>query len=725
MYDLRLVPYHPLSEKLVDILCKKTQNDNPQFFRIMVAYYFAKLASMQRTVINTHDRGEIPVNIYALNLAPSGYGKGPATTIIEEHVINQFRRRFLSETFPQLAERNCLALAKERAALRGSDPQKELEQLAKDFQSQGPLLFSFDSGTVPAIKQMRTKLLLAGAGSMNLEIDEIGSNLLGQTEVLNAFLELYDVGKIKSKLIKNTSESQRTEELEGRTPANMMLYGTPAKLIDGGRTEEELWSFMDTGYGRRCIYGYAERPNKPKHISREEAYRLLTDTSVDTGLEAISDQFTILADASQFGRVLEMSEEVAMLSIEYRMRCEHLAADMPEHEDIRKSEMSHRYFKALKLAGAYAFVDETPEITEDQLYAAIRLVEDSGEAITRLISRDRPYMKLAKYMAKVGHEVTHADMMSDLPFFKGSMSQRNEMIQLATAWGYKHNIVIKRQYCDGIEFISGESLKETNLNELRVAWSKDIAVGYKNDIAPWHQLDRLVRGHGFHWVNHHTKDGDTGAGHRIEEKMLPGFNLIVLDVDKGMTIEQAQLLLKDYQAMFYTTKRHTPTEHRFRVILPTNYTLELNQEEYAECIQSIFDWLPFEVDAGTNQRARKWLANPNAMVIYQEGKLFDVLPFIPKTSKNEERKKQSLDQNSMTNIERWFINNTGLGNRSNQLIKYALLLVDQGLPVNELEQVLLLFNDKLADPLPHQEIKATIMRSVHKAIAAKNGNSAP
>lgn len=49
------------------------------------------------------------------------------------------------------------------------------------------------------MKQMRHKLLMADAGSVNLQIDEIGSNLVGNVDVLNTFLELYDMGLIKPK----------------------------------------------------------------------------------------------------------------------------------------------------------------------------------------------------------------------------------------------------------------------------------------------------------------------------------------------------------------------------------------------------------------------------------------------------------------------------------------------------------------------------------------------
>jgi len=65
-------------------------------------------------------------------------------------------------------------------------------------------MFSFDSATVPAIKQLRQKLLMAGIGSLAFECDEVGDNLLSTKDALLTFLELWDIGRTKSKLIKST-----------------------------------------------------------------------------------------------------------------------------------------------------------------------------------------------------------------------------------------------------------------------------------------------------------------------------------------------------------------------------------------------------------------------------------------------------------------------------------------------------------------------------------------
>lgn len=705
--------YHPASEKLVQILCSKTQNSNPLFFRVLVGYYFSLVASMMRTTIATHDRGDIPVNMYALNLSTSGSGKGFSTNIMENSVINQFRGRFLEETFPILAENNLPKLALKRANRKSTDPDEELVRVQKEFDSLGSLMFSFDSGTAPAVKQMRHKLLMADAGSMNLQIDEIGSNLVGNVEILNTFLELYDVGLVKQKLIKNTADSVRNEEIVGRTPTNMMLFGTPAKLLNGSKTEEELYSMLETGYARRCFFGYSRASNKSTDMTPEEVYVQLTNQDSNTYLDELSDKLEALADIINVNKRLVVSKETSLLLIEYRLKCEREAELYPEHEEIKKAEISHRYFKALKLAGAYAFIDDSPELTQEHLYQAIKLAEESGNAFNKLLTRDRPYVKLAKYIATCKRDVTQADLVEDLPFYRGATGQKSEMLSLAIAYGYKNNIIIKKSFSDGIEFLRGETLKETDLSKMVLSYSSDITTDYHNEHAPFEKLHQLTQAPGLHWVAHHLN-----GGYRNEENCIPGFNLVVIDVDGGVSMSTVKLLMKNYKFLIYTTKRHTEEENRFRIILPINYELAMDAKDYKEFMSNIYEWLPFEVDTATNQRARKWLSHDGTYE-YNEGEVLDALPFIPKTSKNEERKELMNSQHSMDNLERWVINNIGDGNRNNMLLRYAMILLDGGFDFENIRQRVMTLNNKIADKLDEAEVMSTIMITVAKTISKR------
>lgn len=705
--------YHPTAEKLVGILRDRTQRDDSLFFRIMIGYYFSLAASLMRCSINTPDRGEIPVNMYALNLAPSGYGKTLSSNLMEEEVLLRFRTQFLEYTFPLMAEANLPKLALKRANRKATDPDEELVRVTKEFESSGEMVFSFDSGTTPAVKQMRHKLLMADAGSMNLIMDEVAANLSANQEVFATFIELYDKGLTKQKLIKNSTDNRRSEEIIGKTPANLLMFGVPSRLLDGAKTEEDLMAMLDTGYARRCFFGYVRSSSKKKVRTAEQMFTDRTNKDNDIVIADLADRLENLADIINANKKLVISKETCILLNEYQLICEAKADLMAPHQEIMRSELQNRNFKVLKLAGAYAFMDDSPEITAGHIYNAIKLAEDSGEAFAQLLSRDKPWIKLAKYIAVVGQDVTQADLAEDLPFYKGGMGHKNEMLSLAIAYGYKNNIIIKKSFSDGIEFLRGETLKETDLSKMTLAYSTDFTTDYQNEFAPFDQLHKLTQAPGMHWVSHHLN-----GGYRNEENCIPGFNLVVIDVDGGVSMSTAKELLKNHKFLLYTTKRHTEEEHRFRIVMPANYTLAMDAKDYKEFMSNIYTWLPFKVDDQTNQRARKWMSN-TGLYEYNDGDVLDVLPFIPKTSKNEARKQLLDSQQSMDNLERWILNNSGDGNRNNMLLRYAMLLVDAGFDFENVRSKVISLNDKMADKLTEAEIMATVMITASKAIGKR------
>ena len=495
--------YFPMVDKLSEILMTKTRSSDPLFFRVMISYYLAKVASMMRATVNTVDRGNIPISLYALNLAPSGHGKNFSTNIVEANVIGEFKDAFLEITFPIIAEKNIETLSMKRAGKNGSDPNDEKELAMSEFTKLGPLLFSFDSGTTPALKQMRHKLLMAGAGSLNLEIDEIGNNMMNNAEILATFLELFDLGLVKTKLIKNTNDHTRNEEISGSTPTNMMLFGTPSKLLNGGKVEEEFYSMLETGYARRCLFGYNKNAKHTHMPTPQEIYDGMVNKTNEVYINKISNHLGGLADIQHFDKTIEMKKNVTLLLIEYRLQCEKIADSYSEHREIQKAELNHRYFKAMKLAGAYAFVNGDSVITEKYLYNAIKLVEDSGAAFLEILNRDKPYVKLAKYLASLEGEVTVADIMADLPFFKGADNYRKDMLKTATAWGYTHNIIVKSEEIDDVVFYSGDALKETDLEDMILSYSSDITRGYQNQNVSWDDLHKLVSAPNVHWVATH------------------------------------------------------------------------------------------------------------------------------------------------------------------------------------------------------------------------------
>jgi len=716
MRNLNTLTFHPTAERIVDAICQKTTNSGRNFFRVLLSYHLTKMASTMRVKIATRFIDTIPINVFAFNFAPSGFDKGYSTGIIENQIAAEFQRIFIDETFPVVVDENLAKLAVKRATINNEDPDAVLAAVTREFKELGALLPSFDSATTPAIKQLRTKLLMGKIGAMNLEIDEIGSNLSGNIDALTTYLELFDVGTLKQKLTKNTKDSVRSEEILGRTPANLMAFGTPTAVFDGGKTEEDFYRLLDTGFARRCIFGY-ERSGK-EFIERtgEEEFDNLTDTTLATFIKNTSKAFSNLANIVNYNKHITVSKDVSIHLLDYKIHCQKLATDMGNYEVLARAEMSHRYFKALKLAGTYAFMDGHAEITEDNLYAAICMIEESGKAFQGILNRERNYVKLAKYLADTRHEVTHVDIAEDLPFYNKSQSARQDLLNNAVAWGYKNHIIIKKEISNGIEFISGETLQKTDLEALTLSYSTDISDGYKNVNSQFTSLHLLVQQNDKHWITHHSTNG-----HRDEEHMAPGFDMVVLDIDKGTKIKEVMSLLKEYKFLLHTTKRHTPADHRFRVILPLDYHLKLSAEDFKEFMKNIIGWLPFGIntDTNTHQRSRKWQTCKGQYKYNTGTKLLDAQLFIPKTSKGDERQNFVHTYQSLTNLERWFVQNSVTGDRNNQLFKYAAMLVDMGYSYNSVMDSVISMNNKLPDKLTLKEITDTIMKSTNAAINSR------
>lgn len=707
-YDL-----HPLSEKIVDILSERTQTADRDFFRVLTAYHLSKVPSMMQAVVASPDRGNIPINFYGVNLAPSGHGKGHSTNIFEDLILSEFTSKFTKILMPQQAGLHIDRLAVARDIDGNIDAARSKVQI--EYENAGIYQPVFDSATAPAIKQLRHKILMANIGALNLEIDEIGSNIIANAEALAVYLELYDVGKVKEKLIKHTTESKRFTPIKGVTPTNLMMFGTPTRLLNAAKEEDEFYAFLETGYARRCFFSYARTSAKQLHSDPEKVYDALTGKANNSYLNTLKQALGNLATHDFAHKKIKMDKTVAVHLIRYKLACEHEAEKFSEYDELRKAEMTHRYFKVMKLAGTYAFIEGCDEITEGHLNNAIALAEISGVAFDSLQRREKNYVKLAKFLRDKDDAVTRSDLQEELPFFKGPENQKNEMIKLAASFGYQNNIVLKTQYRNGIEFLSANSLKRTDLDNIIISSSKGIAQCFVPDTKPFDSLVALGKNDKFHWCNHHFEDG-----HRQEENAIKGFNLLVFDVEDSVSLDMAKMLLKGYKAIFYTTKRHDPAKgkERFRVLIPTNYMLEMDKDTYKEFMKNLYTWLPFDADTQVGQRAKKFLCH-NGQVEVLDGELFDVLPFIPQTQMNKDRKVNTITEGGLVGLERWFVNNTAEGNRSNQLHNYAMALVDAGKDITEITQRISDVNEKLPEPLGAGEMQSTILQTAARKLKAK------
>lgn len=712
-------PYHPLTEKLLNVLESKTLNNNAKtYFRTLIGFYFSQMASNMRcNILSDFYGGRTPVNMYCMCFMQSGAGKGLATGFLEENILDKFIRKF-KITFNEVANITMTECANQISLDTGIVREEALRELLKEFRSYGAMPYSFDSGTSAAFKQVRTKAQMAGIGALSFICDELGSVITNLDELLIDGLVIFDKGRLKQKITKNTAENQRAEERDDPVPCNMLLFGEPGRLFDGALNEKLILEYLRTGYARRSFFATGDKTSLA--LTPEEIYERVTNSTVTKDIEDISNDFGKLADSTNRNKDLSLSKENTLLLIEYRSYCQEVAKKFNNNEENQRNELEHRYYKVLKLAGAYAFVDGSTEVTKDHILAAIQLAEDSGECFAQLLKRDKPYVKLAKYIANAKKPLTHADL-SELPYYPQAKQKQNDLLALASAWGYDNNIAIKRYSIDdGVEFLSAVCLPETNLNEVILSYSTNITQGYLNEYAPFNKLDQLCCQSAYYWCNHHLSDFITSEninthGYRDEAHVQEQFNLLVLDCDHNVQLDVVRKLLSEFTYFIHTTKRHQIEGNgdRFRIVLPMKYTLSMGKDEYQEFMKNVFKWLPFELDEVTHDRCRAWKGN-NGLFFYNDGVLFDPRPMIPKTVKNIKFNDayNKLSDKNLGNLERWFISNMKEGSRNSLLHRYALVLKDMGKELIEIETKVKDLNSKIESPLKESEIDNTIMKSI-------------
>lgn len=712
--EVKKISHHPVLDSVVKYLCLKTSNYCPDFFRVQTLYYLALMSSSMRIEIDSEERGILPTNIYTIALAPSGFGKGHSTTILED-LVSGFREKFTNDVMPKIANNNIYNRAVKIAASSGVDENTVFNALERNYEKLGEAPFVFDSGTAPAVKQLHYKHVLGKVGSINFQVDEIGSNLTNNVELLTLFLELYDLGAIKQKITKNTVDNERARDFVGRVPANLLLYGTYSKLMDGSKNESEFFSLLEEGYARRCFFGFGSIFNNNMYQTPEEIYKGVVKNVTHTRtLENLKNRFTGLCDENYYNKKIKVPKDTAIKLIAYRLFCEQRASNIVEHEVIRKAEMAHRFFKSIKLAGIFAFIDGQDEISILNLNRAIKLTESCQNSFDKILKRERNFVRLAKYICNSDSELTHADLVEDLIFYPQSSGPRKELMDLASAWSIKNCMLINKRITQGVEFFKGEKLEKTNLNELIFSVSKDWAYNYEPEKRSFDLLPKLLKAKDYNWTNHHFVDN-----HRKEDNVIEGFNLVVIDVDGTTSIKQCQLFLNDYKYIIATTKSHTPQENRFRLIFPIKYNLKLDKESYKQFMDSFMMWLPFTSDSTANQRSKKWLTNDKADIFINNGantSMVDVLKFIPDTKYNHEYLEKISNTKLSSNLERWFLDNMNLGNRNNILMQYAMVLVDNKLTFREIQKKVMTLNKACQYPLEVEEINNTILQTVSNKI---------
>ena len=704
--------YHSGTEALVETLANRANTTDKHFIRTVVLFYLSIITSTMRNRIVLAGNRPVPLNIYALALAGSGAGKGIITSELER-LLAPLTTTF-TEKWKSKREDYIQDTAAKLSAKNGTDLQEEVEKTRKIVRGLGVPLLWFEEATSPAFKQMRTALIKVPFGSLNFIVDEVFSVPYGD-DVLQDLVKSYDIGSLKQKLIKHTPDAQRVvDDTSALVPANMLLFGT-GSLLGDPTIQQKLLTQLESGLARRCMF--ALTPNATSlPLTATQRLHNLRNTNTSSLMSRYQSSIGNMIRDDSYCLDIQMDNNTELFLMEYQINCEERSRVLDNN--ILAIEMYHRYMRVAKIAGIYAAWDGVNRITIEHLKSAMKLVEDGGDSLGHMVRNEAQHIRLAKFLGKSG-EVTMSQLVTELPWFGTKpKAVKQEMLQLATEYGHANNIIISQETRRGIEYIKGNVITTTNLDKIILSISADQAYNYQNGYITWDNLHTQVTLQGNHWCNHWMNNG-----HRSEDTTIEGFNMVVIDVDNrpdspnNVPMSIAMELLKDYKYLIYSSKSSTPEFNRYRIILPLSHLLHMSADVFKDFMSNIYEWLPIPADEVTDQRSRKWLGY-DLGYHYNEGKLLPALDFIPETERSIAHKKETKALASLNNLDRWTVlqcNNPDNG-RNNTLLRYALLLADAGIEIQDIEACVLNVNKSIRIPLPVSEITGTIMVTVQRHI---------
>lgn len=642
-------------------------------------------------------------------------GKGRANSMLKKLFFKEFDQEFLS-LFASRSKASIEYLGELKARREGMEVSLATSMIQRRFNELPKFIPAYNDATEAGLKTLREKLTLASVGSTNVELDELGINMNKIEEFLSAILEVYDNGELNQKLTK-TDSSEDTNAI----PATFLAFGTGSTLLDGSAKEEKFMEFLRQGLSRRCSFSYSEKISVSKSEGKEfDPFEVLSraKSAKDTSSSRkISTMLFNLCKSENIDKVIKVPNTIWAQLLTYENECKIEAAKMSEFDDILRLNLVHSYWQLSKLMTIYAFIDGKDTVEQIHYDTALNYLKESFKQLKMITKTKTNGERIAEFICMSGTELTLFDLTDKLPFYKsGNKQQKQEMLDLAQSFAATHDMVIKHILRDGIDYYSGTRLEQTKLTNIRISiGAGHPAEGFVARNGAWedlYQVPTMKCNYSAHWFR---------DSYRKACNAIPGFDLVILDIDDGVDILTAKAILDGQKYMIATTKSHQKEKRgkihdRYRIFLPMKYNLEMEEEEYSQFMANIMEDFPIECDPSCKDISRFYYGCDTAEYWYGEGELFDPARYIPNTEVNKKRVIENENLSEIGALERYFLKRMSPGNRNNMFQRFAFALADSGESYENIEDRVHNMNRMLEQSLPLKELSSTVLKSVRKKI---------
>ena len=656
-------------------------------------YLLGTLASMRRVTIASleDDTDVLPIMYYGITIAKSGAGKDRSVSLAQSMAKTTIEKYFEG-------------LAKTITKYNGS-----MSRINAPLIDQEPVL-EFMSGTTEGFANTRDILQKIGFGCCNYRISELGDMARNAdfNELLTMMVMAWEKGDTPAKIVKTT----KVIEVKG-VPTNMLLYGSPSKIKDDENIDEKITNAMTSGLGRRSFVVYEDEYNS--NLDEVSDVELLAQRKKKKdGVDELESIDSYLSDLMVSGhKNISCSDEAYLAIKRYELECKKKAEKNKTLTEPMIAELNDRAWKAYKLAGLYAWANGSDTVSEEDVKDAIEWAEACSDGFIKLVTKKTTRERIFDLIIRSDKPISRDEIATGL-----SKISKQEL---------DHNIQMLHEYAERKDFVLIEeqqnkkykySLKEVNTvdeNNITLSGSKDLAHNYIERSMNWLEIEKVLKGE----VNYSA--GTFIDGHRTKDNYKGTQDIIILDVDEGMSLSLAKQFFSEWQCVIATTRNHNKekngkTNDRFRVVLLPNKKIELDSSKFSELMRNVANKLCIQVDEACFDSSRMYFGNKDAEVWFSPSKnRFDISCCIPDTKRETEQREISRQNDAIISaegVEKYFLMKIeSEGQRNNNLLKYCLMMKDAG---EDYTAKTLGLNSMLVEPLSELEIERTIFRTASK-----------
>lgn len=602
---------------IVDLVVKSIPINNiPDKMKLIISISeIVTFASQFRRNIWHWDGFELPINATAFVVAKSGAGKDAS--------VKAARRCFalangiITEARKELAKKEAISLASEA----GETPPYEFENYKKFYTAPPPALIAptTPQGLIQHLNDIALLPLAAGtiyAGELG---DELATNA-NMLEIIKIIAEVFDTGD--KEVVYTKGKEFRSKEITSMA-LNALLVGSPKYILFDYAVRKKFLIAFESKLARRSFFCYVPK-DVPKvdniplaDILKQE--RELTKTAtiykeqVSAGVIQVANY-----NIRKQNEVVHIEDDVQDLFNIYKLYNDRLSDTISHKYPLSKLVRQHLQWKALKLAGAFAILEESDVITQDHYLSAIRFCEtlDSDMMTFEQDLVKEQYEVFSDYMqnnCENGelflslHELRKSGHISS----QGShLAKMKELVHLASSYdpagiytyaeaGITYKAVIKSDELT----LSYKPVDNSRIEKAVLADSEyDLISKEKQRVAASATSGFTPVSVTFADLTNLLIDDNAYSPFIFEgntrgaDNIISGTKFVVLDIDQSdITFEEAHFILQDINHHIAQTS-DIRNPFKFRILLELDSVVDVTSQIWKHFYTSIAKSLAFNAD---------------------------------------------------------------------------------------------------------------------------------